>query len=440
MSLSDREQNELHELLEALLEQTMTDEQGERLARMLKESDEARQCYVRYLGLSASLHHYAGLTQTGPVTSAPMPSTRATVSWRQIGGRYALALSACLVLAGGAWIWFNGRTPPGPAADRPVVEVVVGELEVESAGTTQPVAEHMQLHMQLNAGDRVRVPANALAVLRYADATVVELRSDTVVRLGEPDAGENPAKVLALEQGTLFAEVQPQRQSMVILTPNARARVLGTRFLLSAAAGETRLDVQRGKVQFAPLKHHQSVDVIGGHVAVAKNGTAQPSVQISRAPVAPVNLVQNPSFELEPVNGKAPHWGRQQQARLDRSVSHGGAASLKVVGPSAFSYVWQSIALEPETRYRLSVWIKTEGVSGKDGVRARYSQIEPTTITWRSPPIRGTSDWVLWQTEFRTPADYCCGRLDLTWELNDGETAWFDDVELVKIDPADAKR
>ena len=78
---------------------------------------------------------------------------------------------------------------------------------------------------------------------------------------------------------------------------------------------------------------------------------------------------------------------------------------------------------------------RSDRVTGKDGVCARYAQIEPVTIVWRSAPIRGTTDWVKWQTEFRTPTDYCCGRLDLTWELNDGETAWFDDVELVKIDP-----
>jgi len=64
MKLSDKEILELNELCNALLDGTLSDKQKARLGEFLRASSEACQFYVRVMGLSASLIHYAGEMQT----------------------------------------------------------------------------------------------------------------------------------------------------------------------------------------------------------------------------------------------------------------------------------------------------------------------------------------------------------------------------------------
>src|SRR4051812_1823931 len=65
MNLSDPEILELNDLCNALLDNTISDTQKARLSQWLSTSDEARRFYVRVMGQSASLCHYASEMQTG---------------------------------------------------------------------------------------------------------------------------------------------------------------------------------------------------------------------------------------------------------------------------------------------------------------------------------------------------------------------------------------
>ena len=59
MSLSDQEILELHELLDALVENNLAGERRKRLEEWLAESDAARRHYVRFMDMSSSLCSYA---------------------------------------------------------------------------------------------------------------------------------------------------------------------------------------------------------------------------------------------------------------------------------------------------------------------------------------------------------------------------------------------
>jgi ferric-dicitrate binding protein FerR (iron transport regulator) len=59
MSLSDQEILELHELLDALVENNLAGERFRRLEDWLTESEAARRYYVRFMEMSAGLSHYA---------------------------------------------------------------------------------------------------------------------------------------------------------------------------------------------------------------------------------------------------------------------------------------------------------------------------------------------------------------------------------------------
>ena len=70
MKLTDKQILELNELCNSLVDGTITDLQKVRLSQQLASSEEARQFYVRSLGLSASLYDYASEMQTGAVDGA----------------------------------------------------------------------------------------------------------------------------------------------------------------------------------------------------------------------------------------------------------------------------------------------------------------------------------------------------------------------------------
>ena len=62
MSLSDQDIIELNELLDRLVENSITLEQKKRLELWLEKSDQARRFYVSYMDMSVSLGHYADET------------------------------------------------------------------------------------------------------------------------------------------------------------------------------------------------------------------------------------------------------------------------------------------------------------------------------------------------------------------------------------------
>src|SRR5436305_1607013 len=65
MNLSDKDILELNELCNALVDGTISDKQKLVLGHWLATSLEAREFYVRVLGLSASLYSYSSEMQTG---------------------------------------------------------------------------------------------------------------------------------------------------------------------------------------------------------------------------------------------------------------------------------------------------------------------------------------------------------------------------------------
>lgn len=145
------------------------------------------------------------------------------------------------------------------------------------------------------------------------------------------------------------------------------------------------------------------------------------------------NLVKNHSFELDLDSNNYPdEWGWRSTAALDNTVARSGQSSLKVTGPAPFTYTLQNITLEPNTTYELSYWIKSSNVTTYWAVRARYAQLQPSTIVWWGPKATGTTDWTQYTKTFTTPNDYIGGRLDMCWELNAGGEAWIDDVYLTR--------
>lgn len=110
-------------------------------------------------------------------------------------------------------------------------------------------------------------------VLRWdGGATTITLRdgAEAVVLDDDP-------KILELRAGELEADVAPQKEPMVLRTPQAEAVVLGTKFTLST----TRLEVTEGRVKLTRSSDGAAVEVAAGQVARAESMKAV-AVEVDR--------------------------------------------------------------------------------------------------------------------------------------------------------------
>jgi len=153
------------------------------------------------------------------------------------------------------------------------------------------------------------------------------------------------------------------------------------------------------------------------------------------------------------------------QARCiwDLTMGRSGTSSLKVVTTADAAAGWSLPVFEapealPGKRYRLSVWIKTEGLQGRGAalgcfpeaykspwtLRERAKKREPIPLL-AEPRIRGTTDWR--KVELVTPPipnprysgcfEYDlrkCALQPVLWHDGRG-TTWFDDFLLEPMDP-----
>jgi ferric-dicitrate binding protein FerR (iron transport regulator) len=110
-------------------------------------------------------------------------------------------------------------------------------------------------------------------VVDFPDHTRLEITGDTIVS-SLTDKKDKSRKLVALDQGTLSADVskQPAGKSMILRTPQAEVGVLGTRFLLAAEKESTRLQVEEGAVNFTRHEDKKSIVVRSGFYAVAAPG------------------------------------------------------------------------------------------------------------------------------------------------------------------------
>ncbi len=182
------------------------------------------------------------------------------ISWRLPG---AIAATAC-VLAGGLTLYFQqasvGRLGTVPSGTR-----------VEHDGRTSAAVAGQTIYPQ----DTLRVPpetAGPATVMLGADVTRLELAGGAELRFLNAWRG----KRVALRAGELRATVSPQShwRPMVVFTPQAEARVVGTQFSISVTGEVTRLSVLEGAVRLKrtiqdAVQSLAEVLVRAGQVAVA---------------------------------------------------------------------------------------------------------------------------------------------------------------------------
>jgi len=188
------------------------------------------------------------------------PERRRWISGRW--GRIAAVVAAGWAIALGLWIAL--REPP-------LARIVAASAEVEverDAGKTAGVPG-----LALRAGDTLNVPLNGWARVRYEDATALQIGPDTRLTIEGEGLPLDPKRV-RVKRGVVTADVSPQPvdRPMMVLTPHAETKVIGTAFTITVGGDSTRILVRKGRVGFAKAEGDGAVEVAGGHAAVATRG------------------------------------------------------------------------------------------------------------------------------------------------------------------------
>lgn len=237
------------------------------------------------------------------ISALPTPgwATRppATPSTHRRGARRWLplaALAAAVVAAAMISLPFVWRVQPKAPLAAAVVLEISGSAEwngetSESAnlksGYTFPVHRSLRL-----------LDEESTIHLQYADGTRLNLIGPAEFVLALSPAG---GKLVLLAGGGLKADVRPQAtgQPMLVVTPHAEVRVLGTAFELLAGDDATRVDLEHGRIELV-RNNETPVPVEPGSVATIPAGDG-PIVVAPRPAIQATPIVELEFRDLEAV-------------------------------------------------------------------------------------------------------------------------------------------
>jgi DNA-binding beta-propeller fold protein YncE len=168
-----------------------------------------------------------------------------------------------------------GKSLPSHDSSRPDASAVArlesmqGDVTIVSLAGNRAAA---RLDQALLPGEQIQTgDEGSFTTLRYADGTRLELNAATRLEMA-PANGTRGGKQLKLIAGLLDADVALQATAcpMIISTPQAEIRVVGTKFLSSVTEQLTRIEMHRGQVQLQNHRGGRSIDVSAGQVAVVE--------------------------------------------------------------------------------------------------------------------------------------------------------------------------
>jgi hypothetical protein len=172
------------------------------------------------------------------------------------------------------------RNPVHPPSSSEVAAARLDRVEGEVYVTTRAGRRVATPGQDLLGGEGVvSAGARSFAVLSYADKSRLELSGDATVRdLFEGDPTAAKGKRAFIEKGSVKADIaaQPKGQPMVLATPQAESRILGTTFRLTVDSDPkkgTTLEVEEGRIELRTVSG-KTVDVGAGRMAVATTGAA----------------------------------------------------------------------------------------------------------------------------------------------------------------------
>jgi Carbohydrate binding domain len=157
-------------------------------------------------------------------------------------------------------------------------------------------------------------------------------------------------------------------------------------------------------------------------------------------------LVWNGGFEQDVSNGGM-GWRFQAvpgaELSFDPRVAHSEARSLRVAfdGTSNvdFQQPWQYVLLQPNTRYRLSAYFRTENLTTSSPIRLELEETHFGNAIEAMADLPENQSWASSETEFTTGTEAKLFRLVLRRRSSPkldnkiAGTIWMDDISLTPV-------
>lgn len=309
------------------------------------------------------------------------------------------------------------ETKPARPAPRPTIIAVARIASV--TGDVALGGSKAAAGGRIAAGDRlVTTGADGRARIIFPDGTRIQIGGDATVTFVTE-------KRFELGRGALLADVAPQPKGnrLVIATPRADVKVLGTRLKVVADPDATRVGVEKGRVRVIRRRDGWGVFVSAGFQTLVAAGV--PFKAVPR----PRNLLVNPGFESGTQSWK---WPLPTVADPVRT----GSLCQKIPAQKTWIETWQSVDVRPGASYSASTWIRTEELQGRGAalrivwLDAAGQLIHSEDFGW----VNGSRGWTKVTGRAAAPAN--AARMQFMVFI-DGEpdgsgAAWFDDCELIE--------
>lgn len=128
------------------------------------------------------------------------------------------------------------------------------------------------------AGQDFLTAAGETATVPLDDGSVIRLGPESRLTTHPGRTPDLPSRQVTLEGQAFFSIATDESRPFVVSTSAGTARVLGTRFHLSARPEELAIVVVEGRVELASLDHGQGIQVGAGQATRLVNGSADPVV------------------------------------------------------------------------------------------------------------------------------------------------------------------
>jgi tetratricopeptide (TPR) repeat protein len=141
-------------------------------------------------------------------------------------------------------------------------------------------------------------------------------------------------------------------------------------------------------------------------------------------------------WRLRPIEGAEMDWDEQSvhSGRRSLRLDFDGSANVD------FQNVWQHVAVQPSSRYRLSAFFRAEDLSTDSGMRFEIRDVShPGNPARFTPNIVGTQPWTRADLDFATSPDTRLLQIVLRRTRSEKlgnkirGTVWVDDVALVSV-------
>jgi len=241
-----------------------------------------------------------------------------------------------------------------------------------------------------------------------------------------------------------------------ILPPIPNVYLAFIQILLSASEPNSARQLWLALMQLkTSFDYHQSLFYVdsllqAGAVAEATDAWRQLASRSKalQAYSQPDNLIMDASFNEEILNSGF-DWRYTPKPKimltLDMAESHSGDRSLKLVYSESGgdAGIFQYIAVQPGTRYRLSAWVKSEDLETANGPMLTVSDAYSNEIYGSLPETIGTSAWHSMQAEVQTGS--ATKLVTLAVLRHPAETRiqgkfWIDDIRLEPLSPQESRQ